>query len=587
MPTKFYKGQLEKFTKQLKRVKKTSSLISLFRLLIFVSTIYGVYFFFSNTQITSLIAVVGIGLFIFLVSVYVNLKDQKNKLTELIKINSNELKVLYGDFSFLDTGNEFVDSSHDFSNDIDLFGEGSFFQYLNRTTTKYGKDKLAEVLKANNINDIAIKQEAIQELNKKVEWRQKFSATALLVKTETSEDTILNWLKNYTPFLPIKMGKLPFIFSILSLIIITISALNYLPLLFLVGWFILGLGITGVYLKKINALSLHTSKAQDTFQQYYKLFYAIEKETFKSELLKQQRQYIIHDSKKVSKIIREFFRMLDALDQRNNIFIAFFGNAFFLWDIMQSNRIEKWIERHQNEVESWFKVVAFFDTYNSLGNFAFNHPNYIYPEIIANTHLIEAENLGHPLIKNENLVTNNVNIEIGEIFIITGANMAGKSTFLRTISIYIVMSNVGLPVCASSALYSPIKLITSMRALDSLSKDESYFFSELKRLKFIVDKIKEDNYFIVLDEILKGTNSKDKAEGSKKFVEKISKSKSTGMIATHDLSLCEVANENDKVENYYFDAYIKNNELSFDYQFKKGICKNMNASFLLKRMNIV
>ncbi len=165
--------------------------------------------------------------------------------------------------------------------------------------------------------------------------------------------------------------------------------------------------------------------------------------------------------------------------------------------------------------------------------------------------------------------------------------MAGKSTFLRTVSLQIMMANVGLPVFAKEMEYSPIKLITSMRTTDSLTDDESYFFSELKRLKFIVDEIQKDRYFIVLDEILKGTNSTDKAKGSRKFVERLVGSKSTGIIATHDLSLCEVANELPQIENHYFDAEIIDNELHFDYKFKEGICQNMNASFLLKKMEIV
>jgi DNA mismatch repair ATPase MutS len=184
-------------------------------------------------------------------------------------------------------------------------------------------------------------------------------------------------------------------------------------------------------------------------------------------------------------------------------------------------------------------------------------------------------------------VLNNIQINKEQFFIITGANMAGKSTFLRTVSLQIVMANMGLPVCAEEVEYSPIKLITSMRTTDSLTDDESYFFSELKRLKFIVDEIQNDRYFIVLDEILKGTNSTDKAIGSRKFVEKLIGSKSTGLIATHDLSLCEVAEELPQVKNHYFDAEIVDNELHFDYTFKEGICQNMNASFLLKKMGIV
>ena len=165
--------------------------------------------------------------------------------------------------------------------------------------------------------------------------------------------------------------------------------------------------------------------------------------------------------------------------------------------------------------------------------------------------------------------------------------MAGKSTFLRTVSLHIVMANVGLPVCATTSDYYPIKLITSMRTTDNLTDDSSYFFSELTRLKYIVDAMKSDTYFIILDEILKGTNSKDKAEGSHKFIQKLVATNATGIIATHDLSLCTIEDELKAVKNYYFDAEIVNDELYFDYKFKKGICQNMNASFLLKKMEIV
>ena len=293
------------------------------------------------------------------------------------------------------------------------------------------------------------------------------------------------------------------------------------------------------------------------------------------------------EAKKASVIFKEYSKLLDALDQRNNIIIAVLGNGFFLRDLYQVYKIEKWIATYKDKVEQWFKVIAFFDAQNSLANFAFNHPNYVFPEIKTNSNVIKATNLGHTLLKETQRIDNDFIIKNQQFFIITGANMAGKSTFLRTVSLSIVMANVGLPVCAEHFEYSPIKLITSMRTSDSLVEDESYFFSELKRLKFIVDEIENDDYFIILDEILKGTNSTDKAIGSKKFVQKLVASNSTGIIATHDLSLCEIEKELNEVENYYFDAEIINDELNFDYQLKDGICKNMNASFLLKKMKIV
>ena len=266
---------------------------------------------------------------------------------------------------------------------------------------------------------------------------------------------------------------------------------------------------------------------------------------------------------------------------------GFLGNGLLLWDLHQSYKIEKWIEKYNSLVESWFDVIAFFDAQISLANYAFNHPKYPFPVLNKDENILDGTLLGHPLINNKTRISNNFLIRKKDFMIITGANMAGKSTFLRTVSLTIVMANVGLPVCAKKLDYSPTKLITSMRTSDSLVDESSYFHAEIMRLKFIVDQMKDEQYFIILDEILKGTNSKDKAIGSRKFVERLVKSGSTGIIATHDLSLCDIDKEYDQIHNKYFDALIKDEELYFDYQLKEGVCVNMNASFLLKKMGII
>ena len=350
---------------------------------------------------------------------------------------------------------------------------------------------------------------------------------------------------------------------------------------------LIGLGFSGVYVKRINQLSTGADQVKDTFRQYALLLNLIENENFTSELLQKKQEKIQSEHKKASLIFKELSKGLDALDNRNNIISAIFGNGLFLSDIKNSYRIEKWINQYADKVEDWFEVVSFFDAYNSLGGFNFNHPDFVFPKIVNNGSVIKATNLGHPLLNKSKRVDSNVSMGNEEFFIVTGANMAGKSTFLRTMSLHIVMANVGLPICAETSEYSPVKLITSMRTTDSLTDDSSYFFSELTRLKYIVDAIQKEPYFIILDEILKGTNSTDKAIGSRKFVEKLVASKATGIIATHDLSLCEIENELPQVKNYYFDAEIINDELHFDYTLKTGVCKNMNASFLLKKMEIV
>lgn len=586
-PQDFYKSQIDKYQTHLKSASGKLAVSSLIRLLVFLAVAFTVYFFFGNWSVVVPVLIMGVAIFLFLVSNHSDLKYDRDKYRELIKINETEIEVLKRNFYHLPTGEEFEDPLHPYCQDVDLFGKGSFFQYLNRTALVEGKQKLANLLLENGIEDIEAKQEAIKELAEKADWRQNFSALAVVVQTETRSISILKWLQNYKSFVPKIMAWLPLVFTLISVAVITAFFLDFISGLQLGLWFFIGLAITGTYFKKVNELSGKVSKVQDTFHQYYQLLALIEKTSFSSEFLKTKKTLISSEKKKASQILKEFSKAIDALDQRNNMIFGVVGNGFMLWDLRQSYKLEKWMKSYSSSVADWFEVIELLDAYNSLGNFAFNHPNYVFPQINSGSHISKTEKLAHPLLDPQKRVANDFSIEKEQFFIITGANMAGKSTFLRTVSLHILMANIGLPVCAQSCSYSPIKLITSMRTTDSLTDDESYFFSELKRLKFIVEEIKSDKYFIILDEILKGTNSTDKAIGSRKFIEKLVGSQSTGIIATHDLSLCEVSEELPQVKNYYFDAEIINNELNFDYKFKTGVCQNMNASFLLKKMEIV
>ncbi|MEO9661403.1 MAG: DNA mismatch repair protein MutS [Maribacter dokdonensis] len=583
----FYTTKVNGFEKQIEALNKQLFTFSILRLLIFLGTIVAIYFASVDAKYVIGVLCVGIPLFLYLVSKYTNLKHQKSKLEALKEINAVELQVLNRDYSNLPNGKEYADDIHYFSQDIDLFGEGSFYQVSNRTKLAEGSLLLADIYKENSINEIKEKQEAIAEIAEKVDWRQEFSAMAALTKTETSTHTIATWLKNYKSFVPKAMKFIPSVFSIISVTIFIAYFLDYLPESVLITWLVLGMVIVGLFTKKVTNLGQSASKMKSTFDQYNQLLAMIEETEFTSNLLKRQKANILSNGEQNSKVLKKFASLLSNLDRNNNLLYLIFANGFFLRSLTDCLAVEKWIEEHGKSVETWFNTIAFFDAYNSLGNFAFNHPNFTYPTITDDEVVLNSKNAGHPLLDPKKSILNDITIEGGQFFIITGANMAGKSTFLRTVSLQIMMANVGLPVCAETISYSPIKLITSMRTTDSLTDDESYFFSELKRLRYIVDEIQVDRYFIVLDEILKGTNSTDKALGSRKFVERLVKSKSTGIIATHDLSLCEVANEYNAVKNHYFDAEIIDNELHFDYTFKDGICQNMNASFLLKKMGII
>ena len=481
-----------------------------------------------------------------------------------------------------------MDDQHFYNQDIDLFGAGSIFQLINRTGTVKGREKLAEFLNANEIDNVKVRQEAIKELSEMAAWRQDFQTTAELIETQIENKTILQWMLNYrAKILPI-FRWLPTVISIGSILVFVAYGFGLISGGLILVWFFVGLIITIFYIAHINKLYQSATQMTETFASYSKLLLEIENKNFTSELLVNQQNKIKAKGQKASFIFNQLAKDLNSLDQRNNFLFALGGNGFLLWDLKYSFRIERWIEQNAKLATEWFEVIAFFDAFNSLGNYAFNYPNSIYPSISESENvLISADAIGHPLLKEEARITNDFELNRMDFFIITGANMAGKSTFLRTVAINLVLANVGLPVVANRFEYAPIKLISSMRTSDSLVNDESYFFSELKRLKFIVDQMKVDRYFIILDEILKGTNSKDKEEGSKKFVQKLVSTQSSGIIATHDLSLCELSNQLTQIKNYYFDAEIVNDELYFDYRFKKGICQNMNASFLLRKMEIV
>jgi hypothetical protein len=586
-PIAYYQEHLKTYQEKEIKLKKQMAILSTFRLLVFITISILVYISFYNWKLVIAESIIGIIVFIILLSKHSKIKSERAFYKALIEINEDEIKINGGDFHDRDQGLEFQTANHFYSVDIDLFGRGSFFQYINRTSIKEGSEGLADSLMANNIEDIQLRQAAIKELCNKPQWRQFYLAHASLVSTETSADNIVKWLLHHKPFLPKFMRWLPISFGVFSLILLALTIFNVIDKSLIGYWLLIGLAVTSIYLKKINNLSSNSDKVKETFRQYASLLKQIEGESFTSDILKQKQNLITFEGKRASVIFKEFSKTLDALDNRNNLISAIFGNGLFLLDLKNSYQVEQWISKYAHTVEDWFEVIAFFDAYISLSNFAFNHPEFVWPDIKQNKVTINAKQLGHPLLNKSKRIDSDVIISKEQFFIVTGANMAGKSTFLRTIALHIIMANVGLPVCAQKSEYTPVKLISSMRTSDSLVDESSYFFSELKRLKYIVDTIKDASYFIVLDEILKGTNSTDKAIGSKKFVEKLVASHTTGIIATHDLSLCEIEKELEDIKNYYFDAEIINDELHFDYKLKEGICKNMNASFLLKKMDIV
>ena len=326
----FYTQQQAELENNASILKKKLINLGVFRLFVFLGTVFLIYLTFGDFPDVFIIAALGFSLFSFLVLKYINLKREKDIVDAKLDINKTEIKVLKREFHHLKSGKEFVNPAHYYSNDIDLFGKGSFFQYANRTKTNDGKVKLAQTFTENKIDGILEKQNSINELSEKVKWRQHFSALASLVTVKSDTTSIVSWMLNYKNKLPKFLGVLSLVFSVISVILIVLVSFSYIPATVVVIWFFVGLIISGMFVKITQSLYTETDVVRETFKQYHQLLNEIETEKFTSKNLIEKQEIIKSENKKASVIFKEFSKILDGFDQRNNIVIAVFGNGLFL-----------------------------------------------------------------------------------------------------------------------------------------------------------------------------------------------------------------------------------------------------------------
>ena len=282
--------------------------------------------------------------------------------------------------------------------------------------------------------------------------------------------------------------------------------------------------------------------------------------------------------------------LINKLSYSLIMIVGFVLNVFFLWALKQIIAIEDWKRNNQHSLEAAFDVIAEFEALISLASLHINYPEWSFPQIAGGAaYTLTAKNLAHPLINIKSRVANSYELtDAFKIDIITGSNMAGKSTFLRTIGINTVLALCGAPVCADEIRVSVIAVITYMRIKDSLNESTSTFKAELDRLQMLLKAVEGDQkVFFLIDEMLRGTNSVDKYLGSKAVIEQLIRKKAVGMVATHDLQIAELETKHpDYIRNFYFDIQVKDNEMLFDYKIKHGECKTFNASLLLKQIGI-
>lgn len=593
---KYYRDSASHFKNIRDKEEKKLLILSLLRLACFAGgMILIIYLFLEQNQAVALsVTFVVLFLFIYLVKLYSDHSGQRDYALNRYTININEASALEGDLSAFDNGEGYVDHSHDYSFDIDIFGSGSLFCFLNRTVTGSGSEILAKWISDpyEISKDLLSRQEIIRELAEKVEWRHRFMAEGMRVPLDKeSVNRLLGWI-NETPAYRITVTRkiLMYLLPLLALSALVLVLAGFLHYSLLILVLTINLGYVSMGLKKNNSVHNAVTGSYSYLSSMNRLLEVISSNDFNSQHLIVIKNDIAGAGISASMAAKKLGKLIQAFDSRLNILAGFTLNALLLWDYQCVARIDKWRKTYKDFFPSWLNTIASLDGYSSLANYAFNNNGFVYPEISTTGKIITANGLGHPLINKEKRVCNDFSIEsMGKICIITGANMAGKSTFLRTVAVNFILAMTGSPVCASGMEFTPVRLFTSMRTTDSLSVNESYFYAELKRLRILKSRIDAgDPVFFILDEILKGTNSADKTQGSWLFIKKLISKEATGMIATHDTSLGELEKVfPGNVFNKCFEIDINGDAISFDYKLLDGVTQKMNAALLMRQMGIV
>ena len=536
--------------------------------------------------------------FLFIAKWHDKLKAERNYFLHLSQINKDELAALNHDFSAFDTGEQFMDYEHPYSSDLDIFGQGSVYQFINRTLTIFGKKTLAGSLQSpcNKIK-IEARQLAVKELSNLLDWRQDFQAIGKTLsdnhieEKESDVQELLNWLQSppvfsESPFIKTMSFLLPIVF----VVICVLYAFGMVSGWILALSYLFNLAFIRFVNHDVEGIIQQTAAKSKWLQTYQQLFAHVENPDFTSPHLQQLQQRLQHGNTKAADSIGRLSQLSANLNIRDNLLAWLIFNTTVLWELFFCIRLENWKKEWRGSIEEWFAILGEFETLSSFANMSYNNSGWAFPRIHSEFYHLSSKELGHFLINPKVRVCNDIAIDrSGKILLITGSNMAGKSTFLRTVGINIVLAMAGCPVCAKELDTSVVHIYSSMRNKDSLMDSASSFYAELYGLKRVIDVVEagKQPVFFLLDEILKGTNSQDRHKGSKALLKQLLKHDGVGLVSTHDLDLCIMENDfSGQIENWCFEVQINAGEMLFDYKFKRGICQSMNASILMQQMGI-
>ncbi len=528
-PKHSYRVQLEKFTIHLAGLHKRRTNLGRGRLAVFAATVLIAYKIFTAYGIAGLLpTITGLGLLLYLVSLDVANNAKIRNTKTLIKVNEEELQALDHHYTDREDGSQFIPAEHAYSNDLDIFGKASIYQWLSRCYTDQGRQQLAKtLLQPSTTALILLRQEAVKELAAKIEWRQRWQAYSMQTNiTSGTQLKIQTWIEEEEKHFSNPVWKTGVIvYSIVTLASAVAAIAGYIPGGIFSGLFLLYL-ITSVILSRntakpynyLNGIVKETTTLQNLVSWH-------ERATFASVHLQTLQASMKGLSTSAAEEISSLKNILDRFDLRSSIIGILFFNPFLLWDVRQIITLNRWRKRNKAVLEKWFEAVAETELLHSLSTLHFNQPNWCFPKFTSQHFTLSGKSVGHPLLHARQRVNNDFDLQgTAKIGLITGSNMAGKSTFLRSLGVNIVLAQMGSPVCAASFLISPLQLVSSMRIADNLAENTSTFYAELKKLRTIIELVKAHQpLFILLDEILRGTNSYDRHKGSAALIKQLIK----------------------------------------------------------------
>ena len=590
--TTFFESRRAAFQNKAASLGKKYKSIALVRILVFLFGIaFSVYLVHLRLGVAASIAFTATFVaFGILVYYHRRIKDAHLHHELLARVNKEEINRLNLTLDGFDQGTEFAEEEHPYAYDLDIFGRHSLFQLLNRTGTPKGKMLLAQSLKTHaSPDEIAARQAAVAELRNQTNWRQDFQVRPRVSKAPegAANDWVLQWLRRAENLVhPWAIYFTFLLWGAFAAVLLLVFS-SQISFYWLFAFNVISTLAILPRAKKLGEFAENMAKANALLSAYSKLLKDIESHSFQSPYLADLRARLLAVQTAPSQVIRKLNGITDHLENRRNLFYIIL-NAFLMLDIFLIGSAERWKSKFGHLLEDWLDIIAEFEVIASMAAFAQANPDYSFPKISEENHHFSASALGHPLIRKDKCVANDFSLYgKGSIALITGSNMAGKSTFLRTAGLNLVLAQAGCPVYAAAMVFSPCDVFSSMRTKDNLEENVSTFYAELLRINRLIQKVNDSKpTFFLLDEILRGTNSHDRLLGAKGLIRQLNQSNAFGLVSSHDVELAQLSDEIPGLINHSFHSSIAGNELMFDYKIRQGVCTNFNAVVLMQKMGI-